>query len=172
MQFSNGISFWNYGLPIVRSQRMSAGTSIPIDRSLAPLISANGILLEGWAQFITLQILGNGNLTISNVYAACSSNERMLMWKWLSEANLVANYFILGGDFNHWEETKRERVAEKRQMHRREAAAWHHLTFQYGLMDAWKFDSFRKMSVKEFTFDNGRFNARSAISHIDKFLIS
>jgi hypothetical protein len=61
------------------SQRMSADTSILIDRSLAPLISVNGILLEGRAQFITLQILGNGNLTIINIYVACSSNERTTM---------------------------------------------------------------------------------------------
>jgi hypothetical protein len=81
-----------------RSQRMSAGTSIFVDRSLAPLISANGILLEGRAQFITLHILGTGTLTIINVYASCSSNERALMWKRLNEANLVADHFILGGD--------------------------------------------------------------------------
>jgi hypothetical protein len=62
-----------------RSQIMSVGTSILIDRSLAPLISANDILLESRAQFITLQILSNGNLTIINIYAACSSNERMSM---------------------------------------------------------------------------------------------
>jgi hypothetical protein len=57
-------------------------------------------------------------------------------------------------------------------MHRREAAAWHHLTLQYGLMDAWKFDNFWKMSTKEFTFDNGKSNVRSAILHINKFLTS
>jgi hypothetical protein len=39
-------------------------------------------------------------------------------------------------------------------------------------MDAWKLDDFWKMSTKEFTFDNRRSNARSAISHINKFLIS
>jgi predicted ATPase len=94
------------------------------------------------------------------------------MWKRLSEANLAADYFILGGDFNHWEETERGGVAGKRQMHRREAAAWHHLTLQYGLMDAWKLDSFRKMSTKEFTFDNGRSSARSAVSRINKLFIS
>jgi len=33
---------------------MNMGTSILIDKSLTPLISANGILLEGKAQFITL----------------------------------------------------------------------------------------------------------------------
>jgi hypothetical protein len=94
------------------------------------------------------------------------------MWKRLSEANLVADHFILGGDFNHWEETQRGGVAGKRRMHKREAATWHHLTLQYGLMDAWLLDSFRKMSAKEFTFDNGRSGTHSAISRIDKFLIS
>jgi hypothetical protein len=80
---------------------MSVGTSMLIDRSLAPLISANGILLEGRAQFITLQIPSNGNLIIINVYAACSSKERVSMWKQLSEAYLAADHFILGGNCNH-----------------------------------------------------------------------
>jgi exonuclease III len=151
---------------------MSAGISILVDRSLAPLINVNDILLEGRAQYITLQILGTGTLIIINVYVACSSNERASMWKRLSEVNLVANHFILGGDFNHWEETKRGGVASKRRMHKREATAWHHLTLQYGLMDAWLLNSFRKMSAKEFTFDNGRSNTHSAVSRIDKFLVS
>jgi len=37
-----------------RSQKMNAGTSILIDKSLASLINANDILLKGKAQFITL----------------------------------------------------------------------------------------------------------------------
>jgi hypothetical protein len=128
IQFWNGASFWNYGLPMGRSQRMSAGTSILVDRSLAPLISANGILLEGKAQFITLHILGTSTLTIINVYASCSSNERASMWKRLTKANLVVDHFILGGDFNHLEEIQRGGVAGKRWMHRRKATTWHHLT--------------------------------------------
>jgi hypothetical protein len=94
------------------------------------------------------------------------------MWKWLSEMNLVANHFILGGDFNHWEETECGRVARKRQMHRSDVVAWHHLTFQYGLMVAWKLDCFQKMSAKEFTFDNGRSGVRLVVSCINKFLVS
>jgi exonuclease III len=39
-------------------------------------------------------------------------------------------------------------------------------------MDPWKLDNFRKMFIKEFTFDNGRFDACLAISRMDKFLIS
>jgi exonuclease III len=57
-------------------------------------------------------------------------------------------------------------------MHRNEAATWHHLTFQYDLMDAWQLDNFQKMSTKEFTFDNERSNACSTILHINKFLVS
>jgi hypothetical protein len=64
------------------------------------------------------------------------------MWKRLSEVNLAINRFIVGGDFNYWEETEHGGVAEKCRMHRNEMVAWHHLTFQYGLMDAWKLDNF------------------------------
>jgi hypothetical protein len=98
---------------------MNASTSILINKSPAPLINANDILLESRAQFITLQISGNRNLTIINVYAACSSNKRATMRKRLSETNLAVDHFILGGDFNHWEETERGGVAGKHRMHRR-----------------------------------------------------
>ncbi len=88
------------------------------------------------------------------------------MWKQLSEVNLIADHFILGGDFNHWEEPERGGVPSKRRMHRREATTWHQLTLQYGLMDAWLLDNFRKMSAKEFTFDNGRSGAHLVVSRI------
>ncbi len=46
------------------------------------------------------------------------------------------------------------------------------MTLQYGLVDAWHLDSFRKMSNKEYTFDNGRTGPHLAVSKIDKFMIS
>ncbi len=79
---------------------------------------------------------------------------------------------IIGGDFNHMEEEEARGKAGERRMHRREAASWHHLTLQYGLLDAWTLDSFRKMSKKEYTFDNRRKGQGSAVSRIDKFLVS
>jgi hypothetical protein len=57
-------------------------------------------------------------------------------------------------------------------MLRRKAASWHHMTLQYGLAHAWKLNSFRKMSKKEYTFDNGKSGACSVVSHINKFLVS
>jgi exonuclease III len=63
-------------------------------------------------------------------------------------------------------------LAGYRRMHRREAASWHQMTIQYGLSDAWVSDSFRKMSKKAYTFDNGRSGSGAAVSRIDKYMIS
>jgi hypothetical protein len=46
------------------------------------------------------------------------------------------------------------------------------MTLRYGLVDAWGLDSFRKMSKKNFTFDNGRSGSQSAVSRIDEFMVS
>ncbi len=77
----------------------------------------------------------------------------------------------MGGNFNHLEETTQRGTAGERQIHRREAATWHQMTLRYSLTDAWRLDSFRKMSKKIFTFDNGRSGAHSVVSRIDKFLV-
>jgi endonuclease/exonuclease/phosphatase family metal-dependent hydrolase len=151
---------------------MSAGTTILVDRKTAPLVVDSGILMEGRAQFIKLQAAGSGTLTIVNVYAAQTSRNRALLWKTISRAELDSDSTIIGGDFNHQEETSRRGIAGERQMHRREATSWHHMTLQYSLTDAWCSNSFRKMSKKAFTFDNGRLGANSAISKIDKFMVS
>jgi len=57
-------------------------------------------------------------------------------------------------------------------MHRREAASWHHMTLRYGLTDAWCLDNFRKLTKKAFIYDNERTGATSAVSRIDKFMVS
>ncbi|CAK9867607.1 unnamed protein product [Sphagnum jensenii] len=46
------------------------------------------------------------------------------------------------------------------------------MTLKYGLSKAWRLDGFRKLSKKEFTFDNGRTGVSAAMSRIDKFLVS
>jgi exonuclease III len=77
-----------------------------------------------------------------------------------------------GGDFNHQEVLDYRGTPSLRQMNRRESSSWHLMTLKYGLSDAWRLDSFRKLSKKEFTFDNSRTGASSAMSRIDKFLVS
>ncbi len=94
------------------------------------------------------------------------------MWKKLGEANFTSRHLILGGDFNHVEKIHCRGNIGERQMHRKEAVTWPHMTLQYRLLDAWKLDSFRKMSKKKYTFDNGQSGPGAAISCMNKFLIS
>jgi endonuclease/exonuclease/phosphatase family metal-dependent hydrolase len=93
-----------------------------------------------------------------------------LMCKQLNEANCDTSHVIIGGDFNHLEEINQRRKAREHFMMRGEAASYHHMMLQYGLVDAWKLDNFRKMSKKEYTFDKSR--ACLVVSRIDKFIVS
>jgi exonuclease III len=144
-----------------------------------PLIKEDGILTEGRVQYVTLHLPDSSELSIINTYAPRTSRDRAPLWKKISEANLTADHVIIGGDFNHLEEEEARGKAGERRMHRREAASWgreaaswHHLTLQHGLIDTWTLNSFKKMSKKEYTFDNGRKGQGSAVSRIDKFLVS
>jgi len=125
-----------------RSQRLNVGTFILVERSLTPQITSNSILLEGRTQFITVKLSNNENLTTVNIYIAHTSNEWALMWKWLNKANFNTAHVIIGGDFNHLEETNQRGKIGERLMLRREVASWHHMTLQYKLTNAWKLDNF------------------------------
>jgi hypothetical protein len=70
-------------------------------------------------QFITLKLSDNENLTIVNIYAVRTSNERALMWKRLSDASFDTAHVIIGGNFNHLEETDRRGKVGERFMLRR-----------------------------------------------------
>jgi hypothetical protein len=154
------------------SQRTSVETAILVDRMMAPLIQEDKVLVEGRAQYIILHLPDNLKLTIVNIYASKTSRSRAPLWRRISEANFTSDHTVIGGDFNHLEERGTGIVVDERRMHRRESSAWHQLTLQYGLTDAWTLDSFRKMTKKAFTFDNGRKDQGSAVSRINKFLVS
>jgi hypothetical protein len=132
----------------------------------------HGILVEGRVQFVTLHAPDNGLLTIINVYAPQTPTERALLWNRIAQADFTSDHIILGGDFNHHETSDQENTLGSRRMHRREAAAWHRMTLRYGLTDAWLLDNFHKQSEKVFTYDNGRAGRQSALSRIDKFMVS
>jgi len=154
------------------SQRTSAGTAILVDRMTTPLVKEDKILVEGRVQYVTFNLPNNSELIIINTYASRMSRSRAPLWKRISEANFTADHTIIGGDFNHFEEMGTRGTVEQKGMHRRKSTAWHQLTLQYSLTDAWTLDSYRKMSKKEFMYDNGRKGQGSAVSRIDKFLVS
>jgi exonuclease III len=81
IEFWQGKSFWNEGIPMGCLQRTSASMAILVDKATAPLITAHGTLIKGRAQFITLQSPSISTLTIINVYAPRSSNDRTQLWR-------------------------------------------------------------------------------------------
>jgi exonuclease III len=172
IEFWQGRAFWNPGIPMGNSQRISVGTVILVDRATAPLVKEDGTITEGRTQYLTLHLPDSTELSIINTYAPRTSRDRATLWKKIREANFTPKHVIIRGDFNHMEEEEARGKAGERRMHRREVASWHHLTLQYKLLDAWTLDSFRKMSKKEYTFDNGRKGQGSDVSRIDKFLVS
>ncbi len=143
-----------------------------MDKTISLLITDHGTLVEARTQFITLQPPGEGSLTIINIYVSLHSTNRTQLWQKVSETNFNADHVILGGDFNHQEVMDCRGTVGLRQMNRRESSSWHLMTLKYGLFDAWRLDSFRKLSRREFTFDNGHSGASLAMSRIDKFLVS
>ncbi|CAK9863881.1 unnamed protein product [Sphagnum jensenii] len=76
IEFWKGETFWNEGVSVGPLQRISAGAVILVDKTLSPLITDHGTLVEGRAQFVTLQPAGEGVLTIINIYAALHSTDR------------------------------------------------------------------------------------------------
>jgi hypothetical protein len=54
LEFWQGSSFWNEGIPMGRSQRISVGTAILVDKATAPLITNHGTLVDGRAQYVTI----------------------------------------------------------------------------------------------------------------------
>ncbi len=94
------------------------------------------------------------------------------MRKRLCEVCFIVDHIIIGRDFNHFKEINDKGIVGERQMHKKEAVTWHHMTPQYRLSNTWKLDNFLKMTTKEFIFDNERSGPSLAILRIDKFLVS
>jgi hypothetical protein len=93
-----------------RSQRTNAGTAIFIDRMTTPLIKDHGILIEGQAQYVTLQSPEGRSLTVINIYTHRTSNERAPLWQKITHASFDSEHILTGGDFNHLEEITRQGI--------------------------------------------------------------
>jgi len=54
IEFWQGTSFWNEGIPMGTSQKTSADTTMLVDKSTTLLVKDHGIVMEGRTQFVTL----------------------------------------------------------------------------------------------------------------------
>ncbi|CAK9869616.1 unnamed protein product [Sphagnum jensenii] len=105
----------------VLRKRLNAKTAILVDKSTAPLVKDHRTLSVGRAQYITLQAPEGGLLTIVNIYAPLSSNDRAPFWRKLSQVDLASGDVIVEGDFNHAEGKLQEDVKESLYLRQRES---------------------------------------------------
>ncbi len=61
-------------------------------------------MLEGWAQYVILQIFQSKTIGVINIYIAQTSLEKAQMWKLLEQMDMVANNWVFGGDFSRVEQ--------------------------------------------------------------------
>jgi hypothetical protein len=57
-------------------------------------------VLEGWAQYVILQIFQTKIIGVINIYIAWTSLEKAQMWKLLEQMDIVASDWIFVWDFN------------------------------------------------------------------------
>jgi hypothetical protein len=57
-------------------------------------------VLEGWAQYVILQIFQTNSIGVINIYIAQTSLEKVQMWKLLEQMDMMANNWIFGEEFN------------------------------------------------------------------------
>lgn len=57
-------------------------------------------MLEGWAQYVILQIFQTKIIGVINIYIAWTSLEKAQMWKLLEQMDIVASNWIFVWDFN------------------------------------------------------------------------
>jgi len=81
IEFWQGRAFWNPGIPMGNSQRISAEIAILVDRMTAPLVKEDGIIIKGRMQYLTLHLPNSTELTIINTYAPRTSRDRAILWK-------------------------------------------------------------------------------------------
>ncbi len=78
-------------------------------------------------------------------------------------------HWVSTGDFNMSKDVDQTNSVGNKFMRQREVAIQLHMTISLGLQDAWLLDSFKTMSKKSFTYDNGWEGANATLTRLNKF---
>lgn len=98
LQFKGGASFWNNALYSAAGDKFIAGTGISISRTLAARVLDSGVLIEGRAQFLILDINGS-SVGILNIYGPNDTGRRAQFWSALADIDYLEADWILCGNF-------------------------------------------------------------------------
>ncbi|KAG0631137.1 hypothetical protein M758_1G230300 [Ceratodon purpureus] len=157
LHFRGGASLWNNALYDAESGKFTAGTGITTSRNLAERILTHGVIEEGRAQYIVLDINGS-RLGILNVYAPNYTGQRAQFWNLISRSPLPeVDDWLMAGDFNMTElGSDRSQGFDSKNMGPREQSAWARLTLTLGLSDIFYCDEYRQIGSKHFSWNRER----------------
>lgn len=147
--------------------KFHAGTGILVSRNFANKVIAKGVVVEGRAQFIDLE-MDRQKIGILNVYAPNETGPRARFWESLADAQLPEADWLVAGDFNMTEDAEDRSVGyHHRNVGRRETAAWGRFTLQLGIHDIYYADEYRKLGNKRHTWRRER--PQPTWSRLDRF---
>lgn len=170
LQFKGGTSIWNNALFTAEGNRFFAGTGVSLSCPLTERLVSSGVIVEGCAQYLVLDI--NGLKTgIINVYAPNDTGARARFWSAIADFQLPECHWIMAGDFN-MTELSEDRSADynARNMGHREESAWARLSMLLGIQDVFHSDEYRRLGSKNHTWRRER--PHPTWSRIDRFYTS
>lgn len=135
-----------------------AGTGILLNKHLASKIHTIGIISEERTQFVIIMIDSPILITLINIYVPIVSREKIELWERITDADLLEDGFVMGGDFNmtEYKEDRLRSSMKSTAPNRREKLAWSRLLNHLKLEDTWSSDGIRKCTDKSFMWDNNR----------------
>ncbi|KAG0595816.1 hypothetical protein M758_UG200300 [Ceratodon purpureus] len=152
LEYRGGANYWNNALYTALGDRFSGGTGIVVGSQMAPHIIQNGVIIEGRAQYIILE-LGSHRIGILNLYAPNLPGQRQRFWAQLENFDYPVAEWIVGGDYNMTENAEdRSPDYKGKAMTGREEAAWNRFMIKLGVNDAHRLDEFRVVGGKTYSW--------------------
>lgn len=170
LDFKGGTSLWNNALYSAEGARFKAGTCILLGKQLVPFIVDSGVLIEGRAQFVILDI-HNTRIGTLNIYAPNHTAARAQFWTRLRFQHLPLADWIVAGDFNMTEsdEDRSPNYLESA-MGQREQSTWNSFALSLGISDTFYVDDFRKIGSKRHTWSKQK--PIPKWSRLDRFYVN
>ena len=150
---------------------VQGGVCISIADSWRPAILERGIIVQGRAQWITLQ-WRQVRVGLLNIYAPNHASARAQFWDQILGALPRTEAWCVGGDFNMIEDMYDRSGGSLTTVHGAELAAWERLCLAMHIEDAWHHPSFsRRPDSLGFSRSDRRVGGMN-MSRIDRVYVS
>lgn len=111
-------------------------------------------------------------LGVINIYGFSDTGPRAVLWNHLAQVVLPEAEWVLACDFNNIESLQdKQGGTNKTNMGNRELEAWNRLLVRIGVRDSHNIRAFRRISLKAFTWTNGRNDDKMIQSRIDQIYV-